>query len=236
MWAAKQKWRTGFTIVFDSVPGSEAEVAFARGFTGEGGKIVRAERVRSVDSVEPFVQARQVRPDVLFVSFPAGPQAAVLMRNYDQIGLRSAGIHLVGPQDIAPDNELAGMGEGALGLITSGNYSSAARRKENIEFLAAWLRVYGDKTLPDFTSVAAWDGMAAIFEVVRQRRGRFSGDQAMEILKNWSNPNSPRGPMSIDPETRETIQNIYIRRVEAVSGRLVNIEFETVPLLRAPLN
>ena len=95
-------------------------------------------------------------------------------------------------------------------------------------------QAYGDKSVPDFMAVGGWDGMAAIFDVIQQTRGAFDGDQAMAILKTWKNPESPRGPIEIDPATRDIVQTVYIRRVEERNGHLANVEFDSIPLVKDP--
>ena len=126
------------------------------------------------------------------------------------------------------------MGDVALGLVTSGTYSSAADRPANKAFLAAWNKEYAGKAIPDFLSVDGWDGMAAIFDLIKATKGKFTADEAMDFFKKWKNPDSPRGPISIDPETRDIIQNIYIRRVEKVDGKLANVEIATIPNVKDP--
>src|SRR3954452_17719258 len=106
------------------------------------------------------------------------------------------------------DEELPNMGDIPLGIVSTGNYSSAATRPQNQAFLKAWNAAYGDKAIPDMFSCAGWDGMAAIYDLVKATKGKFTGDEAMAFLKNWKNPDSPRGPIAMDPETRDIIQNV----------------------------
>src|SRR5258708_16342765 len=121
------------------------------------------------------------------------------MKAYGDLGLKDAGIKLVGPMDLVPDYELPNMGNAPLGLITSGNYSSAASRPQNKAFVDAWHKAYGEKSVPDFMAVGGWDGMAAIFGVVKQSKGKIDGEQALALLKGSKNPGNPPGPMSIAP-------------------------------------
>jgi branched-chain amino acid transport system substrate-binding protein len=136
--------------------------------------------------------------------------------------------------DLVPDQQLLAMGDPVKGLVTSGTYSAVADRPQNKAFVAAWHRAYGTGALPDFTAVQGWDAMDAVFDVVKQTGGKFDGDQAMAILKDWKNPQSPRGPVEIDPATRDVVQNVYIRRVEDIGGKLSNVEFATVPQVKDP--
>jgi branched-chain amino acid transport system substrate-binding protein len=222
--------------VSDFVPGHDAEAAFAKGYKDAGGEIIGSARfpLQSPDFA-PFLQrAKDTKPDALYVFVPSGAQATALMKTYADLQLKAAGVTLVGPMDLVPDYELPNMGSAPLGLVTSGNYSSAATRPQNREFVAAWKQAYGETSVPDFMAVGGWDGMAAIFDLVKTTKGKFDGDQAMAFLKAWKNPDSPRGPIAIDPETRDIVQNIYIRRTEMVDGRLANVEFETIPQVKDP--
>jgi len=235
-WSAKNGSKTAYTAVSDFVPGHDAEAAFIKGYTDAGGKIVGSVRfpLQSPDFA-PFIQrVKDAHPDTLYVFVPSGAQATAVMKAYADLGLKDAGIKLVGPMDLVPDYELPNMGNAPLGLITSGNYSSAATRPQNKAFVEAWHKAYGDKSVPDFMAVGGWDGMAAIFSVIEQTKGKFTGEQAMDILKSWKNPDSPRGPISIDPATRDIVQNIYIRRTEMVDGHLANVEFDTLPNIKDP--
>lgn len=127
------------------------------------------------------------------------------------------------------------MGDVPLGVVSAGVYSNAATRPENKAFVAAWNREYGKTAIPNYNSVFGWDGMTAIYDVIRKTKGKFTSDQAMAILKGWHDDKSPRGPIAIDPETRDIVQNVYIRRTEKQpDGKLANVEFETVPHVKDP--
>jgi len=115
-----------------------------------------------------------------------------------------------------------------LGVLTVHHYSAAADRPANKAFIAAWKKEYGDKTWPSFMSVAGWDAMDAIFYVIRAQNGKIDPDRTMQLVKAYKNPNSPRGPISIDPDTRDIVQNIYLREVRKVGGVLANVELETI--------
>lgn len=235
-WAAAKGWKKAYTMVSDFIPGHDAEGAFKKGFTDGGGEVIGSVRFpTNSPDFAPFVQkAKDSKPDTLFIFVPGGPQATAMMKAIKDVGLREAGINVVSTHDLVPDEELPNMGDAPVGLITAGNYSTAAVRPANAAFLAEWTKEYGVKSIPDFFSVGGWDGMAAVFDVIKQTKGTFTGDEAMAILKNWKNPDSPRGPISIDPNTRDIIQNIYLRRAEMKDGKLVNIEFETIPDVKDP--
>lgn len=230
-WSAKHGLEKGYTAVSDFAPGHDSEAAFIQGFKGGGGEMVGSLRfpLKNPDFA-PFLQRiKDTRPKVLYIFVPSGMQATAVMKTYADLSLKQAGITLVGPMDLVPDYELPNMGTAPLGLITAGNYSSAARRPQNKAFVAQWKAAYGAASVPDFMAVGGWDGMAAIFDVIKQTKGKFTSDEAMKILSHWQNPNSPRGPIKIDRATRDIIQNIYIRRTEMVDGHLANVEFDTIP-------
>jgi branched-chain amino acid transport system substrate-binding protein len=234
-WAAEQGWKKGYTAVSDFIPGHDSEAAFTKGFTDGGGQIVGAVRIPPQNpDFAPFVQRiHDAKPDVAFLWIPS-TQATALMKAVRDIGLREAGIHLTSAQDLLPDEQLPAIGDIALDLITSGNYSTAGKRPGNEAFLAAWKREYGDSATPNFLSVNGWDGMAAIFGLEKATKGKFTADEAMDFFRNWKDPDSPRGPIMIDPATRDIIQNVYIRRLEKVDGKLANVEIATVPMVKDP--
>ena len=235
-WSAGQGWKKAVTAVSDFIPGHDAEAAFSRGFTDAGGQILSTIRFPpSNPDFTPFVQkAKDSRPDVLFIFVPAGTQATAMMKAIRDLGVRQAGIAVVATQDLVADEELPNMGDAPVGLVTAGNYSVAAARPSNLAFVAAWEKAYGPASTPDFLSTGGWDGMAAAYDIIRRTNGTFTGDQAMTILKGWRNPDSPRGPIMIDPDTRDIVQNIYMRRTEMRNGHLANVEFDTIPDVKDP--
>ena len=235
-WAAKQGWKTAATAVSDFAPGHDAEAAFTKGFTDAGGKVVSSVRFPVINSdFVPFLQRiKDTKPDVLYIFVPSGPEATAVMKAYNDLGMAAAGIHLVGPQDLVPDYEIPNMGNAPLGLVTSGYYSRDATRPANKAFVAAWTKAYGAKSIPDFMAVGGWDGMAAIFDLVKATKGKFTGEQAAQFLSHWKNPHSPRGPIAIDPATRDIVQDIYIRRIEKKNGRLADVEFATIKDVKDP--
>ena len=236
-WAAtKGGLKKVYIAVSDFAPGHDADDAFRKGFKDAGGQIVGEVKfpLKDPDFV-PFMQrVKDAKPDAVFVFVPSGKQATALMKAYNDLNMKADGVKIIGPQDIVPDEELPSMGMEPLGVISSGTYSNAADRPANKAYVAAWKREYGDKTPPGFMSVGGWDSMAAIFSVIKETKGKFDGDKAMSILKGWKNPDSPRGPIMIDPNTGDIVQNIYIRRVEKRGNHLANIEFETIPQVKDP--
>jgi branched-chain amino acid transport system substrate-binding protein len=228
-WAAK-KYKRAYTMVSDYGPGIDAEQAFTKAFTAGGGAIAGSVRVPVVNpDFAPFLQrVKDTKPDTLFVFVPAGTTATAVMKGFGDIGLKAAGVKLIGPGDITDDMELDNMGDVALGVTTAFHYSDAADRPANKAFIAAWKKEYGLEPRPNFTAVGAWDSMDAIYQVIAEQKGKIDPDKTMALLKQWKNPNSPRGPVAIDPDTRDIVQNEYLREVRKVGGHYVNVEIETI--------
>jgi len=228
-WAAK-RFKKAYTLVSDYGPGHDAEEAFSKAFKEGGGEIVGTVRVPVVNpDYVPYMQrVKDATPDALMVFVPAGKSATAVLKAFGELGLSKAGVKLIGPGDITTDEELETMGDAALGVLTVHHYSAAATRPANRAFVAAWKRDYGANETPNFVAVGGWDGMAAMMYAIKEQNGKLDPDRTMELLKNFKNPNSPRGPMSIDPETRDVVQNEYLREVRRVDGKLANVELETV--------
>jgi branched-chain amino acid transport system substrate-binding protein len=234
-WASR-KYKNAYIAVSDFAPGHDSEAGFERGFTEGGGKIVGKVRIPLANpDFVPFMQrAKDAKPDVVFSFVPAGRQATQIMKAYGDLGLDKAGVKFIGPGDITTDEELPNMGDVALGVITMHHYSAAATRPANKAFIAAWKKEYGEKSWPSFMSVGAWDAMDAIYHVIREQKGKIDPDRTMALVKKYKNANSPRGPIAIDPETRDIIQNEYMREVKKVGGQLANVEFETFEQVKDP--
>ena len=228
-WAAK-KFRKAYTLVSDYGPGHDAEEAFIRGFKESGGEVVGTVRVplQNPDFAPYLQRVKDARPDALMVFIPAGRTATAVMKTFGDLGLDKAGVKLIGPGDITTDEELPNMGDVALGVLTVHHYSAAATRPANKAFVAAWKQEYGAGSTPNFVAVGAWDGMDMMFQAIKAQKGKLDADKTMEMFKNYRNPNSPRGPISIDPATRDIVQNEYLREVRKVGGQLANVELETV--------
>jgi len=228
-WAAK-KYKKAYSAVSDFAPGHEAEGCFVRGFKEGGGDVVGTVRIPLANpDFVPFMQRiKDAKPDVLFAFNPAGKQATAMMKAYGDLGMDKANIKYLGTGDITTDEELQGMGDAALGVITMHHYSAAAERPANKAFVAAYKKEYGADLNPGFMVVGAWDAMDAIYGAIRAQGGKVDPDKTMELLKQYKNAASPRGPMSIDPETRDVINPEYLREVRKVGGRLANVELETI--------
>ena len=228
-WAAK-KFKRAYTAVSDFAPGHESEEAFLKAFKEGGGEIVDSVRIPLANpDFVPYIQRiKDAKPNVLFAFNPAGKQATAMMKAYADLGLEKAGIKYIGPGDLTTDEELQGMGDAAIGVMTVHHYSAAADRPANKAFVAAYKKEYGEKLNPGFMAVGAWDAMDLIFYAIRAQKGKVDPDKTMELIKQYKNPNSPRGLIAIDPETRDIIQNEYLREVRKVGGQLANVEIETI--------
>jgi branched-chain amino acid transport system substrate-binding protein len=234
-WAVR-KYKRAYIAVSDFAPGHDSEAAFERAFTEGGGKIIGKVRIPLANpDFVPFMQrVKDAKPDVLFAFMPAGRQATQMMKAYGDLGLDKAGIKFIGPGDITTDEELPNMGDVPIGVITMHHYSAAATRPANKAFIAAWKKEYGEKSSPSFMSVGQWDAMDAIYYAIREQKGKVDPDRTMALVRKYKNANSPRGPISIDPDTRDIIQNEYMREVKKVGGQLANVEFETFPNVKDP--
>ena len=228
-WAAK-KYKKAYTAVTDFAPGHEVEEGFIKGFKEGGGEVVGSVRIPFANpDFVPFIQRiKDAKPDVIFGFNPAGKAATGMMKAYADLDLPKAGIKFIGTGDIVTDEELQGMGDVTLGVTTVHHYSSASDRPANKAFVAAYKKEYGENLNPGFMVVGAWDAMDAIFYAIREQNGKIDPDKSMELLKKWKNPNSPRGSVSIDPETRDVINPEYLREVRKVGGKLANVEIETI--------
>jgi branched-chain amino acid transport system substrate-binding protein len=235
-WAAtKGGIKRAFTSVSDYGPGFDAEESFTRGFTAAGGTIVGSVRVPLANpDVVPFLQrVLDQKPDALYAFIAGGTQPPAFVKAFNEVGLAKAGIKLMPSEEATDEATLQGLGDLAVGLVTAMHYTASHPSAANKAFVDAWHAAYGKDKDPDFFAVAAWDGMALIYDIVKRLDGKIDGDKAMEIVKGWTHE-SPRGPISIDPETRDIVQNVYICRVEKVNGRLANVEFETYEAVKDP--
>jgi branched-chain amino acid transport system substrate-binding protein len=235
LWAAKNGIRRVFTLVSDFGPGIDAEGAFIKAFKAAGGEVVDSVRtpLANVDFA-PFLQRiKDSKPEAVFVFLPPGNQTIAFIKGYEERGLKQAGIKLIATGDLTDDGVLQAMGEPTLGLITSFHYSAAHDSPENKTFLKAYVETNGTKLRPNFMACAGYDGMAAIAEALKKTGGSVDPEKFVAALKGMR-LTSPRGTITIDPETRDIVQTVYIRRVERVSGLLYNIEFDQYPDVKDP--
>jgi branched-chain amino acid transport system substrate-binding protein len=234
-WAAKNGIKKVYTVVSDYGPGLDAEAAFTKAFTAAGGEMVGSVHIPLKNpDFAPFIQrVKDAKPEAVFLFLPAGEQGIAFMKGYKERGLADAGIKLIATGDITDDGVLEAMGDPVLGLITSFHYSAAHDSPENKAFLKAYADANGTKLRPNFMAVAGYDGMAAIYAALKKTNGSTDGDALMAAFKGMKIA-SPRGPIMIDPETRDVVQTIYIRKVEKVNGGLYNVEFDKFPDQKDP--
>jgi branched-chain amino acid transport system substrate-binding protein len=233
-WAVKNGIRKVVTLVTDFGPGIDAEKSFGDRFKADGGTIVESLRVplRNPD-FSPFLQkAADAKPDALFVFVPSGA-GAQFVKQFVERGLDKSGIKLIATGDVTDDDQLNGMGDVVIGVINTHNYSAAHDSPANKAYVEAFKKANGGLR-PNFMSVGGYDGMHLIYEALKKTGGATDGTRLVEAMKGlaWE---SPRGPISIDPETRDIIQNIYVRKVDKVNGELFNVEFATIPNVKDPV-
>ncbi len=232
-WAPKNGIKKVVTLVSDYGPGIDAEKYFKERFILSGGQVSESLRVpmRNPDFA-PFLQkVRDLKPDALFVFVPSGAGAAV-MKQFLERGMDKAGIKLIGTGDVTDDDQLNDMGNGALGVVTSHHYSAAHPSALNKKFVDAFAKA--NKGLrPNFMAVGGYDGMRVIYEALRATKGQGGGDALLAAMKGQIFE-SPRGPMFIDAQTRDVVQNIYLRKVEKKDGQLYNVEFDVIKDVKDP--
>jgi branched-chain amino acid transport system substrate-binding protein len=232
-WAIKNGSRKAVSILSDWAPGAEAGKVFEANFTKGGGQILDTLKVPLANpDFSPFLQrAHDVQPDTLFVFVPAG-QAGTFARQFAERGLDKSGIKLIGPGDIVDDDDLPTTGDALIGVVTAGLYSAAHPSQLNKDYVAAYKKATGHRA--NFISVGGYDGMNLIYQALNATNGNADAEAIVGAMKGikWE---SPRGPISIDPRTRDIVQNIYIRKVEKVEGEPWAIEFETFPAVKDPL-
>jgi branched-chain amino acid transport system substrate-binding protein len=201
----------------DFPPGKDSTEAFKTGFEKNGGKIIESipmgNPAQVPDMTPFFTRVKDAKPDCFYVFIPSGSHASAVVKYYGEVGLKQAGIKLIGPMDVAPDNKLPSMGDEAIGAIVMGHYSKDLDNPANKAFVKAWEAEYGKNFIPDFMSAQGWDTMAAIFDAIKKLKGDFSnGDKVVDVLKNYKG-NGPRGEISIDPATRDIVQDEHAMQV-----------------------
>ncbi|MBB5414831.1 branched-chain amino acid transport system substrate-binding protein [Paraburkholderia atlantica] len=232
-WAPRNGIKKVVTLVADYGPGIDAQNSFKKVFEAEGGNVVEQLRVPVANpDFSPFLQkVADLKPDALFIFVPSGA-GAVFMKQFAERGLSKQGIKLIGTGDVVDDDILNAMGDVALGTVTSMHYSAALDNPENRAYVAAFEKA-NPGMRPNFHSVGAYDGMHLIYAALQATKGDTNGDKLLAAMKGqkW---NSPRGPVELDPQTREMVQNVYITRTERVNGQLFNVSFDKVDAVKDP--
>jgi branched-chain amino acid transport system substrate-binding protein len=232
-WASKEIKRV-VTIVSDYAPGVDAETSFGNRYVALGGTVLERIRVPVQNpDFAPFLQrAHDLNPDAIFLFAPP-PSGATFMRQFVERGMDKAGIQVIGSGDIMGDDLLPQMGDAALGVVTAHFYSADHASAVNVAFVEAFKKANGG-IRPSFIAVTTYDGLHLIYEAIRKTGGVATGEVLLEAMKGmtWE---SPRGPIMIDPETRDVVNNVYIRRVEKKNGELYNVEFATFDMVKDPV-
>jgi len=232
-WAYKNGVRKAYTLVSDFGPGHDGEAAFIKGFKDAGGEIIGSARypVANLDFTAFLQRAKDANPDGLYIWVPGGPQPAAIGKAIAERGIDKSKVKVMGQGELTYEDALKSMGDAGLGLITAFHYDFYHQSAKNKAFVTAYNAEF--KRNPDMFSVGGYDGMHALYEALKKTGGKSDADALIGAVKglSWE---SPRGPMSIDPETRDVIQTVYIRRVEKVGGQLVNVEFDKVDNVKDP--
>jgi branched-chain amino acid transport system substrate-binding protein len=226
-WAAQNGIDKVYTLVADYGPGIDAETAFKSAYQASGKQVIGNVRVPVQNpDFGPFIQRiKDAKPNGVFLFLPPGEATINFMKTWVERGLDKQGVKLLGTGDLTDDSLLEAIGKPALGTITTGHYSVAHESAFNKEFVSGYAKQFGDKDRPNFMAVAGYDGMAAIYLALKKTGGDASVDKFMAAIKGekWE---SPRGPISIDADTRDVIQTVYVRRTEMVNGKIYNVEFD----------
>jgi branched-chain amino acid transport system substrate-binding protein len=234
-WAYKTGSRRAYTLVSDFAPGHDGEQAFQRAFKEAGGEIVGSARypTSNIDFTAFIQRAKDANPDVIYIWTPGGTQPAAIGKSISERGIDKNKIRIVGQGELAFEEALKGMGDAGLGIITAFHYDYNHPSPTNKAFVEAYNAEF--KRNPDMFSVGGYDGMHVIYEALKKTNGNTDAQALINAAKGlkWE---SPRGPMSIDPETRDVVETVYIRKVEKVNGQLVNVEIDKIENQKDPLN
>ena len=232
-WAVENGIKTVVTVVSDYAPGIDVETAFKQRFEAAGGKVIESLRVplSSNDFAPALQRVADAKPDALMGFVPAGV-GPIFIRQFVERGLDKSGIKFIAEGSLTEDDIVNQIGDAALGIITTHHYSAAHDSPENKSFVAAFKKANGGMR-PNLMAMQSYDGMRLIYEALKKTQGSANGDDLLAAMKGMSWV-SPRGPITIDPETREVIQDIYIRKVERVNGELYNVEFATIANFKDP--
>lgn len=236
VWAAKNGRDKVFTLVADVKAGQDAEAAFIRSFTANGGQIVGSLRVPAQNpDFAPFIQRiKDAHPRAVFVWLPPGEAAIAFLKGYHERGLSEAGVELLGTGDLTDDLDIEAEGDSALGVLTSSHYSMAHDSALNKRFVADYRAAFPNDKRPNFLSAFAYDAMALIYTALEKTGGKTDAEPFVAALKGLK-LESPRGPIEIDAETRDIVQTVYMRKVQKVDGKLYNVEFESTPRVKDPV-
>ena len=230
-WAHKNNIKRTVTLVADYGPGFDAEKYFAERVTLNGGQVLEKLRtpLRAPDFAPVLQKVRDAKPEALFVFLPSG-QGAAFMKQFGERGLDKAGVRLIATGDVTDDDQLADMGDVALGVISSHHYSADHPSAMNKKFVADFMAA--NKFRPNFMAVGGYDGMRVIYKALEASKG--AGGEALLAGMKGQIFESPRGPVLIDAQTRDIVQDVYIRKVEKKDGQLWNVEFDVIKAMKDP--
>jgi branched-chain amino acid transport system substrate-binding protein len=232
-WAYKNGVRKAYTLVSDFGPGWDGEAAFTKGFKDAGGEIIGSARypTANLDFTAFLQRAKDSNPDGIYIWVPGGTQPAAIGKAIAERGIDKNKIKIMGQGELTFEESLKGMGDAGLGIVTAFHYDYNHQSAMNKKFVADYNAEF--KRNPDMFSVGGYDGMHVIYEALKKTGGNTDGQALVDAAKGmkWE---SPRGPMSIDPETRDVVETVYIRRVEKVDGKLVNVDIDRIENAKDP--
>jgi branched-chain amino acid transport system substrate-binding protein len=233
-WAAKNGVKKVYSMVSDFGPGHDAEAGFQRAFKEAGGEVIGSVRFPVANpDFSAFVQrAKDLNPEAIFLFVPAGAQPAAFAKALSERGLDPTKVKVLGTGEVTAETALKSMGDASLGIITAWNYAPEHKTGSNDAFVKDYVAAYG--RTPDFMAAGGYDGMHLIYEALKKTGGKTDGEALIDAAKGMS-WESPRGPIAIDPQTRDVVQNIYIRRVEKVGGQPMNVIIDTVKDVKDPV-
>ncbi|MGO9698778.1 MAG: ABC transporter substrate-binding protein [Xanthobacteraceae bacterium] len=233
-WAAKQGIKRIYTMVSDYGPGIDAETAFHTGFKEAGGEIIGSVRFPVANpDFSAFVQrAKDESPDAIYIWIPGGAQPAAVGKALAERGIDARKTKVLGQDVLTDDHVLKSLGDQSVGITTVAIYNYTHNSALNHEFVTAYKADYNRN--PDIFSIGGYDGMHLIYEALTKTGGNTDGDALIAAAKGmkWE---SPRGPILIDPQTRDIVQTVYIGRVEKIGGELHNVEFDKVENVKDPV-
>lgn len=234
-WLAANNVKKIYTVVADYASGVDAEEAFKKAFEEKGGQVVGSVRtpMNNPDFSAYIQRIKDSQPEGVFIFFPSGVMPLSFLKAWQERGMEEAGIKLYATGEATDDSYIEATGDAALGLITSHHYSYAHPSPENQQFVEAYRKKFGTKDRLNYFAITAYDTMAALDKALTATQGNAEGDALLTQLKGMELM-SPRGPITIDPETRDIIQTVYIRKVEQREGELVSVEFDQFDQVKDP--
>ena len=222
-----------YTMVSDFGPGIDAETGFQRAFKAAGGEVIGSVRMPVANpDFSAFVQrAKDLNPESIFVFVPGGAQPAAIGKAFAERGMDPAKIKIISTGEAVDEQAVKAMGDVSIGRLSAWHYDYNHKSKLNDDFVKAFNAEF--KRNPDFFAVGGYDGMHLIYEALKKTGGTADGDSLIAAAKGmkWE---SPRGPIAIDPDTRDIVQNVYIRKVEKVGGAIVNVDIDKVENVKDP--